>query len=84
MAAATVASSQSNLVGIKRLRTAVLTEPADTNTWNTGLASIENLQVTAAGAVAAADSTGWTISGGVVTFSVVGTARDLNVAAIGL
>jgi hypothetical protein len=86
MAAAAVVSQQLNVVGNRRVVSALLTAPADTNTWDTGLVSIDNVQITAASAsTVAADSIAVdSISGGVVTFQVAGTARDCYVQAVGI
>lgn len=83
MAAVTVASSKPSRSGKNRIVDAILTAPANNDTWVTGLSIIDLVQITPAGAVAAADSTGFTISGGTITFLVIGTARDLHVTVKG-
>jgi hypothetical protein len=85
MAAVTVASGPvNNVIGNKRRVSAVLTAPADGDTWATGLTAIDDVQISfPAGNLAAADSVSHTVSGGTVTFKVVGTARNLNVVVTG-
>lgn len=87
MAAATIADGpHRRSVGNKREVRAKLTAPADGDTWATGLQSIDNVQVTPSGTtLAAADAFGVnSISGGTITFEVVGTARDLFVVVTGI
>lgn len=86
MAAVTVAEGPHiNVTGSKRRIAVKLTAPADGDTWVTGLSNIDNVQITPVGAtLAAADAFGVnSVSGGTVTFEVVGTARDLYVEALG-
>ena len=86
MAAATVASTSTHVFGDKRVVLAKLTAPADADTWNTGLLEVENVQVTiVGGTIAAGDHAGVTsVSGGTITFEIVGTARDIFVLAVGI
>lgn len=84
MAAATVASTDRTVVGNKRLVWAILTAPADTNTWDTGLSTIDAVTIAFNSAsTVAADSYGYTKSGGTITFELAGTARDICVTALG-
>jgi len=84
MAAVTIAEGPSfNVAGIKRHVTAKLTAPANGDTWNTGLSGITSVLCQQIGAAAAADAVGVSVSGGTITFNVVGTARDLYVTAHG-
>ena len=85
MAAVTIAEGpNNNIAGINRKVSAVLTAPANGDTWNTGLSQILSVQITWQSAtVAAADAIGYTKSGGTVTFVVVGTARDVCVQVTG-
>lgn len=87
MAAVTVATGYPvrTVQGNKRVVIAKLTAPADGDTWVTGLTTIEDVQITYDGAtIAAADAVGVnTLSGGTITFEVVGTARDLRVQVTG-
>lgn len=86
MAAVTIASGPRwNTYGAKRAVSARLTAPADGDTWATGLTAVEDVRITPIGTtLAAADAFGVnSISGGTVTFEIVGTARDLLVEAIG-
>lgn len=85
MAAATVASTRTTVFGDRRVVLARLTDPADTNTWITGLQSIENVQLTFAEAAVAADSIAVaSISGGTITFSQAGTARNVDALVVGV
>jgi hypothetical protein len=86
MAAVTITSGPRwNAVGNRRHVQITATAPADGDTWNTGLQSIDNVLISfPAGNLAAADSVSYTASGGTVTIKVVGTARDLNIQAIGV
>jgi hypothetical protein len=85
MAAATVTSSQQTRMGRKRVVFGLLTAPANNDTWVTGLASIDHVNIGfPAGNLAAADAVSYTLSGGTITFKVIGTARDLAVQVIGL
>ncbi len=87
MAAATVLSSQTDIVGRNRRVTAKLDSPANTNTWDSGLYAIDSVLITScdATALAAADSLSVTaISGGVVTIGVAGTGRDCFIVATGI
>jgi hypothetical protein len=86
VAAATVASGYPirTVIGNKRVVIAKLTDPADTNTYDTGLYNIDGVWVSFNDADAvAADGTAYTFSGGTITFEIVGTARDVMVLAIG-
>lgn len=85
MAAATIAVANAlNVIGNKRRVSAKLTAPADTNTWDSGLSSIDEAGVQTLGAAVAADVvTVDTISGGVITLQVVGTSRDCFIYAVG-
>ena len=85
MAAVTVASGPTHhVVGNRRHVKATLTAPADADTWNTGLVVVEDVQIGfPAGNLAAADAVSYTVSGGTITFKVIGTARNLRVTAIG-
>lgn len=86
MAAATILDSRlPAVVGDRKVATALLDDVADTNTWDSGLSVIENVQCTArdASAVAADTISVASVSGGVVTFQVAGTARDAYVEARG-
>lgn len=85
MAAVTVASSTQEVWGRHRIILAKLTAPADGDTWNTALKSIDLVQITPTGTtLAAADAFGVnSISGGTITFEIVGTARDLYVSVFG-
>lgn len=87
MAAVTIASGPNlNVTGNKRRVSAKLTAPADGDTWNTGLSAIDDVLITPIGAtIAAADAFGVnSISGGTITFEIVGTARDVFVVATGV
>lgn len=87
MAAATVASGPTrNVIGNKRRVSVKLTAPADNDTYDTGLYAIDDAIVSYISAtIAAADAVGInSISGGVVTFEVVGTARDVFLVANGI
>lgn len=86
MAAATIAAGPTTAsLGTKRVVMATLTAPADTNTWDTGLESIDGVLLSFNSAsTVAADSYGWTKSGGTITFELAGTARDIFVIAIGV
>jgi hypothetical protein len=87
MAAVTIASGPNHMVvGNRRQVRARLTAPADGDTWATGLQSVEDVKITPIGTtLAAADAFGVnSISGGTITFEVVGTARDLLVTALGI
>lgn len=86
MAAVTIASGPTlNVTGSRRRVSAKLTAPADGDTWNTGLVSIDDVQITKIGATqsAADDASVNSISGGTITFEITGTARDLFVVACG-
>jgi hypothetical protein len=72
-----------NIAGANRHVSALLRAPADRDTWDTGLTEIGYVQATFSGASAAADSVSVSVSGGVITFNVIGTARDLYVLASG-
>jgi len=62
-----------------------LTAPANTNTWDSGLKVIHHVNISFPGGdLAALDAVSYTVSGGTVTFAVVGTARNLSVQAIGV
>lgn len=85
MAAATVTSQFTTQLGHRRCVFARLTAPANTDTWVTGLASIDHVNIGfPAGNLAAADAVSYAVSGGTITFTVVGTARNLSVQVIGL
>lgn len=89
MAAVTVASSKRNVEGALRKVYAKLTAPANNDTWDTGLKQIHAVNVTMAATPGSTtgninDAVGATVSGGTVTFAVVGTARDLWVTVIGV
>ncbi len=77
MAEATIAKVKRNVTGNQRSHSYRLTAPANTNTLTTGLVEIDSVQCTFATAGAAADSVSAVVSGGVITFTVIGTARDL-------
>lgn len=86
MAAATIIDSRLPAVqGDRKVSRATLDDVADTNTWDTGLLVVEGVQCTArdASAVAADTISVASVSGGVVTFQVAGTARDAYVQAVG-
>lgn len=83
MAAVTVASSQTGRSGRSRQIRAILTAPANADTWITGLASVENVQITMVAAAAADQASITSIVGGTITFTVAGTARDLHVVVRG-
>lgn len=87
MAAVTIASGPTlNIQGNRRVVTAKLTAPADADTWVTGLYNIDVVQCTMTGStIAAGDYAGVTsVSGGTVTFEIVGTARDVYVTVTGI
>lgn len=85
MAAATVTASTQTRQGRRRVVLARLTAPANNDTWVTGLASVDHVNISfPAGNLAAADAVSWTASGGTITFGVIGTARNLSVEVIGL
>ena len=85
MAAATVTSSVQTRQGRKRVIYAQVTAPANNDTMVTGLASIDHINFGFPGGnLAAADAVSYTVSGGTITFKVVGTARDLSLEIIGL
>lgn len=87
MAAVTIASGpRHNVVGNKRTVSARLTTPADGDTWNTGLVSIDDVTITKIGASQAATDAAdvGSLSGGTITFEVTGVARDLLVVATGI
>lgn len=86
MAAVTISDGPHiNVVGRKRSIVARLTTPANNDTWDTGLYNIDHVTISYPnGDLAAADAISHTKSGGVITFKVVGTARDLNVHVIGI
>lgn len=85
MAAATVTSTTQERSGRKRIVYARITAPANNDTWVSGLSSIDHINFGfPAGNLAAADAVSYTVSGGTVTFKVIGTARDLSVQAIGV
>lgn len=87
MAAATVASGPNRtVIGSKRRVSVKLTAPADGDTFDTGLYAIDDCTVSFVSAtIAAADAVGVnSISGGVVTLEVVGTARDIFLVAVGI
>lgn len=84
MAAATVASSVRTVFGNRHVTEAKLTAPADTNTYDTGLYNIDSAFITGVGtASSVAQVTIASISAGVITLSVIGTAIDCYVLAIG-
>lgn len=83
MAAVTVVNQKFSVAGNQRIVTGKLTAPANGDTWVTGLTSIDSADVTFSGASAAADSVSVSVSGGTITFNVIGTARDLFVAVSG-
>lgn len=86
MAAATVSSTRTAVVGDRKVASASLAAVANTNTWDTGLSVIDPGGVTVAfndASAVAADSVGFTVSAGVITFAVAGTARALHVQARG-
>lgn len=85
MAAATIAEGpHNNVIGRKRQVQAKLTAPADGSTFDSGLYRVDHVGVTFSGASAAADSTSVSVSGGTVTFNVIGTARDLYLTVTGI
>lgn len=85
MAQATVASTTRTRMGRRNVVFARLTAPANNDTWVSGLSSIEHINIGfPAGNLAAADAVSYSVSGGTVTFTVIGTARDLSVQAIGI
>ena len=85
MAAVTVASGPSHRVsGNRREVSVTLTAPANDDTWATGLTVVEDVRIGfPAGNLAAADAVSYTVSGGTITFKVIGTGRNLRVTAIG-
>ena len=87
MAAVTVAKDHRNVKGRQRSISARLTAPANGDTWITGLNDIDGVQLTFATAAAAADSVsavvGTGVNAGKITFTVIGTARDLWVEVLG-
>ncbi len=85
MAAATVADGPHfDLASRNRSVFVKLTAPANGDTYNTGFSQINDVQITwVSGTIAAADAVGCTVSGGTVTFVVVGTARDVYLRVSG-
>lgn len=85
MAAATIALQDVDLAfGNKRVTVARLTTPADTNTYDTALSRIDSVHLTRLGTSNVGNDTSVSsISGGVITLSVVGTALDVFVIAVG-
>lgn len=89
MAAVTIASGpERTVIGNKRRVSATLTAPADGDTWDTGLVGIDpgGVSITKIGTTQAAadDASVGSISGGVITFEITGTARNLLVSAVGI
>lgn len=86
MAAATIAVGPTQTVwGNVRVVFALLTAPADTNTFATGLNTVYGVLLGSNSAsTVAADSYGYTVSGGTVTLELAGTARDTFILAIGI
>lgn len=85
MAAATVTSTKYARTGRQRVVSAALTAPANDDTWDTGLSSIDSVSFEfPAGNLAAADAVSYTASGGTVTIKVIGTARNLIATARGV
>lgn len=85
MAQVTVTETTRTRMGRRNVVFAKLTAPANDDTWVTGLSSVEHINIGfPAGNLAAADAVSYTVSGGTVTFKVIGTARNLSVQAIGL
>ena len=86
MAAATVAtgSASQDVYGNKRVSIATLTNPADTNTWDSGLRRVDAVftQINESSA-SASDGVTATVSGGTVTLGVTGTVTSLFIMAIG-
>lgn len=85
LASGTVATT--TVFGDQAIHVAQLAAVSDTNTYDTGLSKIIDggVQITfASDAAVAADSIAVaSISGGVITFQVAGTARISNLLAIG-
>lgn len=85
MAAVTVSSKKLSRYGRQRVVQAALTAPANDDTWDTGLSSIDSVSFAfPAGNLAAADAVSYTADGGTVTIKVVGTARNLVATARGV
>lgn len=85
MAAATVSSYTIQQMGNRRVVIASLTAPANNDTWDTGLKSIDYVGINFPnGDLAAADAISYTKSAGTVTIKVVGTARNLAMFVIGI
>lgn len=87
MAAVTLAvPNRYDLVGSRWVVTAQFTSPADTNTWDTGLAVIDHASFTiveASGSAADAIGVG-SISGGTITLDVQGTVTSALARAEGV
>lgn len=75
MAALTPTAVSRVVSGNKRIVDAMLPAINNGDTWNTGLNSIDSAVPGLNDTANAADRMGFTISGGTLTFSVVGTAR---------
>lgn len=85
MAAATIISQRPiQAYGHDAVKHYLLDEPANTNTLETPFRSIHSVQVCFASAGAAADSVSAVVTGSTITFTVIGTARDLWVTVYGL
>jgi hypothetical protein len=84
MAAVTQGNNMYSQQGNKVVVTTTFTNPADTNTWATGLAVIDHVSLQITEAADAADSLGCTISGGTVTLTVAGTITAARARAEGV
>ena len=85
MAAVSQTANDYSIQGHKHVVTATFTSPADGDTWDTGLRTVEHVSLTiveASGAAADAISVA-SISVGVVTLDVQGTVDSARAMAMG-
>lgn len=85
MAAVTQTSNAYDIQGNRNVVTATFTSPADGDTWDTGLRTVEHATFTiveASGAAADAICIG-SISGGTITLDVSGTVTSARAMATG-
>lgn len=80
MAAATPTYTAQLSLGNRDGVVAKFSSIADTNTWNTGLAAIEHVDITNG---ASGQTVGYTVSGGTITFALSGALANASVLVIG-
>jgi len=84
MAAQTPTSLRRNVMGHEVALLALMPALSNNDTWATGLSAIDSLEVTQVGGTLLTDAVDIaSISGGIITFGVAGTARTAYVNVYG-